>query len=196
MKTGLYFGSFNPIHIGHLAIANYMVENSDLDEVWFVVSPHNPLKRKSSLLADHHRIRLAEIAIGSDERFSVSDIETRMPQPSFTIDTLTWLGEQYPSREFALIMGGDNLATLHKWKNAEELVKKYSIYVYPRRDKKGAYPDELEGLIKEARIEVVEAPLMEISGTTIRQSIAEGKDIRHFLPPGVWKYIDEMNFYR
>lgn len=196
MKTGLYFGSFNPIHIGHMVIANYMVENSDLDEVWFIVSPHNPLKKKTSLLADHHRIRLTELATENDDRLSVSDIETRMPQPSYTIDTLTWLSEKHPTREFALIMGGDNLATLHKWKNAEELVRKYSLYIYPRKNKQSGYPEELEELIKEARIILVDAPLMEISGTFIRQSIAQGKDIRHFLPPAVWKYIDEMNFYR
>ncbi len=196
MKTGLYFGSFNPIHIGHLAIANYLVENSDLGEIWFVVSPHNPLKKKSSLLADHHRIRLAEIATENDDRLFVSDIETKMPQPSYTIDTLTWLDEKYPTREFALIMGGDNLLTLHKWKNVDELIRKYSLYVYPRRDKQSGYPTELKELIKNAKISLVEAPLMDISGTFIRDSIANGKDIRHFLPPGVWKYIDEMNFYK
>lgn len=196
MKTGLYFGSFNPIHIGHLAIANYLVENSDLGEIWFVVSPHNPLKKKSSLLADHHRIRLAEIATENDDRLFVSDIETKMPQPSYTIDTLTWLDEKYPTREFALIMGGDNLLTLHKWKNVDELIRKYSLYVYPRRGKQSGYPPELEELIKNAKISLVEAPLMDISGTFIRDSIANGKDIRHFLPPGVWKYIDEMNFYK
>lgn len=196
MKTGLYFGSFNPIHIGHLAIANYMVENSDLDEVWFVVSPHNPLKKKSSLLADHHRVRLAEIATELDDRLSVSDIETKMPSPSYTIDTLTWLSEKYPSKEFALIMGGDNLLTLHKWKNVEELIRKYNFYVYPRKEKHGSYPEKLADLIKYASITLVEAPLMEISGTFIREAIAQGKDIRHFLPPGVWKYIDEMNFYK
>ncbi len=196
MKTGLYFGSFNPIHIGHLAIANYMVENSDLGEIWFVVSPHNPLKKKSSLLADHHRVRLAEIATEDDDRLFVSDIETKMPQPSYTIDTLTWLSEKYPKKEFALIMGGDNLSTLHKWKNVDELISKYSLYVYPRKDKHIDYPLELEALIKNAKISLVEAPLMEISGTFIRNSIANGKDIRHFLPPAVWNYIDEMNFYK
>lgn len=196
MKTGLYFGSFNPIHIGHMAIANYMVDFTDLDEIWFVVSPHNPLKTKSSLLEDHHRIRLAEIASDNDDRFSVSDIETKMPQPSYTIDTLAWLKEKYPKKEFCLIMGGDNLTTLHKWKNAKELVASYPFYVYPRKENTHAYPAQLEDLIKGARISVVHAPQMEISGTFIRSSISNGKDIRHFLPPGVWKYIDEMNFYK
>lgn len=196
MKTGLYFGSFNPIHIGHMAIANYMVEFTKLDEVWFVVSPHNPLKKRASLLDDHHRIRLAEIATDDDDRFSVSDIETKMPQPSYTIDTLTWLKEKHPAREFGLIMGGDNLATLNKWKNAEEIVRNYTLYVYPRKEKDISVNSAVEELIKMARIVVAEAPLMEISGTFIRNSIAEGKDIRHYLPHKVWTYIDEMNFYR
>jgi nicotinate-nucleotide adenylyltransferase len=196
MKTGLYFGSFNPIHIGHLAIANYMLEYTDLDEVCFVVSPLNPLKKKLSLLADHHRIRLAEIATETDDRMSVSDIETKMPLPSYTIDTLAWLNEKHPNREYSLIMGGDNLITLYKWKNVDELILKYSLYVYPRRDKKAVYSENLENLVRKASITLVEAPQMEISGTFIRESISQGKDIRHYLPPGVWKYIDEMNFYR
>jgi len=196
MKTGLYFGSFNPIHIGHIAIANYMVEYTDLDEICFVVSPHNPLKTKASLLDDHHRLRLAEIATDNDDRFYVSDIETKMPQPSYTIDTLAWLGERFPKKEFCLIMGGDNLTSLHKWKNVKSLVSNYHLYIYPRKDGIRSYTPQLEELIRGARITVAEAPQMEISGTFIRSSIATGKDIRHFLPPGVWQYIDEMNFYR
>ena len=196
MKTGLYFGSFNPIHIGHLAIANFMVEFTDLDEVWFVVSPHNPLKKRATLLEDHHRLRLVELATDDDDRFSVSDIETKMPQPSYTIDTLTWLKEKYPGREFGLIMGGDNLATLNKWKNAAEIVRNFTLYVYPRKEKDISVSKAVEELIKMASIVIAEAPLMEISGTFIRDSIAKGKDIRHYLPREVWKYIDEMNFYR
>lgn len=196
MKTGLYFGSFNPIHIGHMAIANYMVEFTELDEVWFVISPQNPLKKRATLLEDHHRIRLAEIATDDDDRFSVSDIETKMPKPSYTIDTLTWLKEKYTGREFGLIMGGDNLATLNKWKNAEELVKNFTLYVYPRKGNNISVNRAIEDLIKMASIVIAEAPLMEISGTFIRNSIAEGKDIRHYLPAKVWTYIDEMNFYR
>ncbi|MEE4116111.1 MAG: nicotinate (nicotinamide) nucleotide adenylyltransferase [Marinilabiliaceae bacterium] len=196
MKTGLYFGSFNPIHIGHLAIANFMVEFTDLDEVWFVVSPHNPLKKRATLLEDHHRLRLVELATDDDDRFSVSDIETKMPQPSYTIDTLTWLKEKYPGREFGLIMGGDNLATLNKWKNAAEIVRNFTLYVYPRKEKDISVSKAVEELIKMASIVIAEAPLMEISGTFIRDSIASRKDIRHFLPAKVWTYIDEMNFYR
>ena len=195
MKTGLYFGSFNPVHIGHLAIANYMLEFSDLDEIWFIVSPLNPLKSKASLLADHHRIRLVEIAIGDDDRFRVSDIETKLPKPSFTIDTLAYLREKYPLKNFGLIMGGDNLYTLHKWKNALEIVRSTPLYVYPRKVDHSDIRPELEALIKEASITIVEAPLMDISGTFIRESISTNKDIRHFLPNGVWSYIKEMHFY-
>lgn len=195
MKTGLYFGSFNPIHIGHMAIANYIVEYTDLDDICFVVSPHNPLKKKSSLLANHHRLRLTEIACENDERFSFSDIEARLPQPSYTIDTLTYLAEKQPKKEFSLIMGKDNLLTLHKWKNPEELVKKYEIIIYPRNDDKRMPHPDLEELLKKARIRLVEAPNMEISGTFIRNAISEGKNISHFLPPGVWQYIKDMHFY-
>lgn len=195
VKTGLYFGSFNPVHIGHLAIANYMVEYSDLDEIWFVVSPQNPLKTKSSLLADHHRIRLVEIALGDDQRFRISDIETKLPQPSYTIDTLAYLREKYPGREFGLIMGGDNIYTLHKWKNAMEIVKSTPLYVYPRKVEHAEHKPELEKIIAAAKVTLVEAPLIDISGTFIRNAIKEGKDIRHFMPPGVWEYAREMHFY-
>lgn len=196
MLTGLYFGSFNPVHIGHLAIANYIIEYTDLDEIWFVVSPQNPLKQKSSLLADHHRLRLVELATENDDRFRVSDIETKMPVPSFTIDTLAWLGEKHPGRVFSLIMGGDNLATLHKWKNAGQIIESYRLIVYPRPGRNLSYPPELEQLVSGGNIEVVEAPQMDISGTFIRSAISEGRDIRHFIPAAAWKYIDEMNFYR
>ncbi len=196
MKTGLYFGSFNPVHIGHMAIANYIYEYSDLDEIWFVVSPHNPLKKKSSLLASHHRLRLAEIAIADDRRFRVSDIESKLPQPSYTIDTLSYLGEKHPDRQFALIMGSDNLLTIHKWKNADTLMEICKIFVYPRKSKARDPSPELKELIKTADIEIVDAPFIEISGTFIRSAISEARDIRHFLPPGVWQYITDMNFYR
>ncbi|MCA1756595.1 MAG: nicotinate-nucleotide adenylyltransferase [Bacteroidales bacterium] len=195
MKTGLYFGSFNPIHIGHMAIANYVAEYSDLREIWFVVSPHNPLKSKYSLLPDHHRIRLAELAIGNDTRFRVSDIETKLPRPSYTIDTLTYLKAQNSNREFCLIMGGDNLLTLHKWKNIEDIIREYPLYVYPRKEENVRITPDLELIISQADITLVNAPQMEISGTFIREAVKAGKDIRHFLPPGVWKYIIDMHFY-
>ena len=195
MKTGLYFGSFNPVHIGHLAIANYIYEYSDLDEIWFVISPHNPLKQKGSLLADYHRLRLAEIAIGDDQRFRVSDIESKLPSPSYTIDTLTNLQEKHPGHQFALIMGSDNLVTINKWKNADVLVSSCKIIVYPRKNNGKEPSPAVKTLLQTADIEIVNAPEIEISGTFIRSSIREGKDLRHFLPPGVWQYIRDMHFY-
>lgn len=190
MKVGLFFGSFNPIHVGHLIIANYMVEFTDLDKLWFVVSPHNPLKKKSTLLADSHRLELVHQAIKDDHRFMASNIEFKLPQPSYTINTLAHLTEKFPDHEFVIIMGSDGLETFHKWKNFEYLQANFKRYVYPR-------PGTSEQLL--ANIEngmVVEAPLIEISSTFIRESIYNNKDVRHFLNENVWKYIDEMNFYR
>jgi nicotinate-nucleotide adenylyltransferase len=195
MKTGLYFGSFNPVHIGHMAIANYIYEYSELEEIWFVVSPHNPLKKKSSLLADHHRLHLTELAIGDDHRFRVSDIEFKLPKPSYTIDTLTYLREKHTTHQFALIMGSDNLSTINKWKNAELLIESCKIYVYPRLNKGKEPGPVVKSMLKSADIDIVEAPLIDISGTFIRSAIKEGKDIRHFLPPGIWQYIKDMHFY-
>lgn len=196
MKTGLYFGSFNPIHIGHLAIANYIVEFTPLDNIWFVVSPHNPLKKKESLLSGYDRLKMVEIAVGDDNfRLRPSDIEMQLPVPSYTIDTITYLEERFNETEFSLIMGEDNLYTLHKWKNAEALIKTCGIYVYPRPGTKRPPVKELGEIIERARITTVNAPLMDISGTFIRHALAEGKDIRHFLPPGVYEYLIKNNFY-
>jgi nicotinate-nucleotide adenylyltransferase len=194
-KIGLYFGSFNPVHIGHIAIAGYMTEFAGLDQVWFVVSPHNPLKKKETLLADHHRIYMTQLAIGDSDRLKVSDIEFKLPIPSYTIDTLTYLKEKYLKNEFSLIMGEDNLYTLHKWKNADELVKKYPIFVYPRSDSGKPSSLLLDQLLSKADIQHVNAPLMDISGTFIRDGIKNGKDMSYFLPDAVWKYIKEMHFY-
>jgi nicotinate-nucleotide adenylyltransferase len=197
MKTGLYFGSFNPVHIGHLAIANYFVEYTPIDNVWFVVSPQNPLKKRETLLAGADRFKLVEIAVGGDNyRFRASDIEMRLPVPSYTIDTIAYLRETFYETEFSLIMGEDNLYTLHKWKNAEELIRVCELYVYPRPETIKPVNEQLEKLLKAATIRFIEAPLMEISGTFIRKALAEGKDIRHFLPPGVWEYITKHNLYR
>lgn len=190
MKTGLFFGSFNPIHIGHLAIANYMVEFTDLDKVWFVVSPHNPLKQKSTLLADNHRLQMVRLAVEYDNRFKASNIEFTLPQPSYTINTLTYLKEQYPDHEFVLIMGSDGLNTFHKWKNYREVIANYPRYVYPRPGTGQSLLDNIENGT------VVNAPVMEISSTFIREAISKGKDIRYFLPPNVWEYISSMNFYK
>lgn len=189
MNVGLFFGSFNPIHIGHMAIANYMVSYTDMDRVWFVVSPQNPFKERKTLLADHHRLALVEKAIGEDGRFRATDIEFRMPVPSYTIDTLARLSEKHPGDRFFIIIGSDGLPTFLKWKNADQIRKNYKRYVYPRP----GYPAKTD---PGENLEVVDAPLIEISSSYIRQAIGEGRDIRHFLPPPVWKYLDEMNFYR
>jgi nicotinate-nucleotide adenylyltransferase len=196
VKTGLYFGSFNPIHIGHLAIAGYMTEYAGLEQVWFVVSPHNPLKKKETLLADHQRYYMVELAIGEYDHLGASDIEFKLPVPSYTIDTLAYLKEKYSTREFALVMGEDNLYSLHKWKNASEIIKNHPIYVYPRPGAVRPPHILLDQLIKKADIRSVNAPLMEISGTFIRNGIRSGKDMSYFLPPAVWKYIQEMHFYK
>lgn len=190
MKVGLFFGSFNPVHIGHLAIANYMVEFTDLDKVWFVVSPHNPLKKKNTLLADYHRLQMVRLAIEYDNRFKASNIEFSLPQPSYTIDTLTYLKEKHPKDKFVLIMGSDGLNTFHKWKNSDQVIADYPRYVYPRP---GTDPELLSHLVNGS---VVQAPLMEISSTFIREAIANGKNIKYFLPEKVWEFIGEMNFYK
>ena len=189
-KTGLFFGSFNPIHNGHLMIASYMVEYSGLSELWFVVSPHNPLKEKSSLLPDHHRLAMVNLAIEDDRRFKSSNIEFKLPRPSYTIDTLTYLSEKYPGKQFIPILGSDNLPTLHKWKNWEALLSQYTIYIYPRPGTEPSPHDKYPSLIR------VDAPLITVSSSFIRKGISEGRDMRYFLPEKVWKYIVEMNFYK
>ena len=194
-KIGLYFGSFNPVHIGHTAIAGYMTEFAGLDRVWFVVSPHNPLKRKETLLADHNRLQMARLAIGDNDKLKATDIEFKLPVPSYTIDTLIYLNEKYPKNQFCLVMGEDNLYTLHKWKNIDELVRKYPIYVYPRPDSKKPAGHLLDQILSNAEIHHVKAPLMDISGTFIRDGIRNGKAMSYFLSPAVWKYIKEMHFY-
>lgn len=196
MKTGLYFGSYNPVHIGHMAIANWLVEFTDLDEIWFVVSPQNPFKKKNTLLDFHHRLELVERAIGDDLRFRASDIESKMPQPSYTIDTVTWLREKHPGRDFALIMGSDNIVTIRKWKNIEQLITLCDIVVYPRKDDKRDILLNVDYIPEGTHVQWVDAPLIEISGTFIREAVAQGKDIRHLLPEKAWTYLDEMNFYR
>ena len=191
MKIGLYFGSFNPIHMGHLIIAHHMVEFSDLDKIWFVVSPHNPFKSKASLLADHHRLELVQKALEDFDKLEASSIEFGLKKPSYTVDTLAYITEKYPNHEFSLIMGGDNLTSFHKWKNYEAILEHHHIYVYPRTTGK---PCELD---THKSVTIVEtAPMMQISSSFIRKSIADKKDIRSMLPKPTWNYIDEMNFYR
>lgn len=190
MKVGLFFGSFNPIHIGHLAIANYMVEFTDLEQIWFVVSPHNPLKKKSTLLDDYSRLDLVEKAIEGDSRFRASNVEFSLPQPSYTVDTLVHLNEKHPSHEFSLIMGGDNLSTLHKWKNSEILLDKYSLYVYPRPG------SDLSKWENHKSVHITSSPHFEISATFIRKGIKEGKNMTYFLPNKVWETIDRSGYFQ
>jgi len=190
MKIGLYFGSFNPIHIGHLVIAGYMSEFSDLNQVWMVVSPHNPLKPAGSLLQDYHRFQLVEIGIGNNKKLKASKIEFELAKPSYTVVTLAYLQEKHPEHEFSLIMGADNLENLHKWKNYELILENHSIYVYPRPSHDGG------NLKAHPKVKWIHAPQMEISSSFIRQSIKQGKDIRYMLPESVADYIEEMNFYR
>jgi nicotinate-nucleotide adenylyltransferase len=192
-KVGLFFGTFNPIHIGHLIIANHLVEFSDLDEVWFVITPMSPFKTKKTLLDDHHRYQMVYEATKDYPKLKPSKIEFKLPQPNYTINTLVYLEEQYKERyAFALIMGEDNLKSFHKWKNYRLILEDHSIYVYPRVSN-GKIEHEF---IDHPKIRRVDAPIMEISSTFIRENHKKGKNIRPLLPDTVWKYLDEMNFYR
>jgi nicotinate-nucleotide adenylyltransferase len=191
-KVGLYFGTFNPIHSGHLIIANYLVEFSELDEVWMVVTPHNPFKNKSSLLENHHRLEMVYKACEDYPKLKPSDIEFGLPQPNYTLTTLIQLEEKYPDLEFALIMGEDNLKSFHKWKNYEVILERHSIFVYPRVSK-GLVDNQFGS---HAKIKRVPAPIIELSSTFIRKAIKEGKNIRPMLPENVWEYLDKMNFYK
>lgn len=188
-KTGLFFGSFNPVHIGHLIMAEYFVENTDLQEVWFVVSPRNPLKNKRTLLDDRQRLYLVNLAIGEDERFRACDVELHLPQPSYTCRTLVHLSEQYPKRKFVLLMGSDSLQSLNRWLNYTYILDNYSLYVYPRE----GYP--ALSFRNHPHVRWVDAPCMELSATLIRDSIASRHEVRYMLPPKVYDYIDEMGFY-
>ncbi|AXT61692.1 nicotinate-nucleotide adenylyltransferase [Aquimarina sp. AD10] len=191
-KIGLYFGTFNPIHIGHLAIANHMAEFSDLDEIWMVVTPHNPFKKKSTLLDNHHRYEMVYRATETYSKLKPSDIEFGLAQPNYTINTLIYLQEKYPNDSFNLIMGEDNLKGFHKWKNYDVILENHHIYVYPR-----IASGQVETQFTDhPKIHRVTAPIMEISSTFIRKSISEGKNIKPLLPHDVWQYIDEMNFYQ
>ena len=192
MKVGLYFGTFNPIHIGHLAIANHMAEFSDLDAIWMVVTPHNPFKKKSSLLDNHHRYQMVMIATEEYPKITPSNIEFNLPQPNYTVNTLAHLVEKYPNYEFCLIMGEDNLKSLHKWKNYEVILANHELYVYPRISQ-GTVEHQFAD---HPKIHHVNAPIMEISSTFIRKSIKDQKNIKPLLPNYVWQYLDEMNFYR
>lgn len=189
-RVGLFFGSFNPVHIGHLAIANYMVEFAGLDKIWFVVSPQNPLKINSELLSGDERLVMLKIAIADDSRFEVCNIEFDMPKPSYTIDTLKILSSRYPQFCFFPIIGGDNYQLFSKWKDYETIMTRYNIKVYPR------YGYARETLYPNGNFEWVDAPLLELSASFIRQAIAEHHDVRYFMPHGVAEYICKNNLYR
>ncbi|WP_207424564.1 nicotinate (nicotinamide) nucleotide adenylyltransferase [Desertivirga brevis] len=189
MKVGLFFGSFNPIHVGHLIIANYMANYSDLQSVWLVVSPHNPLKNKSSLANMYDRLEMARLATEDNDKIKVSDIEFKLPQPSYTIDTLTHLQERYPEHQYTLIMGADNLTSLKKWKNYEILLRDYNILVYPRPGFDAAE------LASHPSISITDTPVMEISSTFIRKAIKEGKSVQYMIPDKVFSFIDSKNLY-
>lgn len=202
MNIGLYFGTYNPIHVGHLIIANYMVEYTNLEQVWLVVTPQNPLKKKSTLLEDYHRYAMVEMAVFDNDKLKVSNIEFKLPQPSYTINTLTYLKEKHPKHQFSLIMGEDNLRTFHKWKNYEQILESHKIYVYPR----ALTEQERIEMIESASVEnsfsnkkniiVCDAPVMKISASFIRDAIKNKKDTRYLLTEVVYKYVQEMNFYK
>jgi len=187
LKIGLFFGSFNPVHIGHLIIANVMQDQTDLDEVWFVVSPQNPLKKQNSLIHEFDRHKMVELAIADHFYFRATDVEFHMPRPSYTIDTLTYLSDKNPQHQFKLIIGGDNLTHFHKWKNYEAILELYGLYVYPR-------PGEIPEL-KHFNIRFVEAPLMDISATFIRKSIKNGHSVKYLLPQAVEDYIRNKKLF-
>ena len=206
MKIGLYFGTFNPIHIGHLIIANHMAEHADLDQIWMVVTPHNPLKKKSTLLDDYHRLQMVHLATEDFPKIKPSDIEFKLSQPNYTVNTLVHLEEKYPNYEFSLIMGEDNLKSLHKWKNYEVILENHEIYVYPRLEAKvsveeaiSSDADNLDLKILQkfgTKIHMIDAPVVEISATFIRENIKKGKNVQPLLPAKVWEYIDHNNFYK
>ena len=190
MKVGLYFGSFNPIHHGHLLIASYVLQHTDLQQVWFVVSPQNPLKPAASLLNEYHRFYLVQLAVEGEPGLKASDIEFKLPKPSYTIDTLTYLQEKYPQHDFSIIMGSDSFQNLPKWKNADWLLRNYSIYVYkrPGHEILPTYPGAKD-------IHELDAPLLPISSTYIRKNIKGGKSIRYLVPEAVRGEIERNRYY-
>jgi nicotinate-nucleotide adenylyltransferase len=189
MRIGLFLGSFNPMHIGHKVIASYIAEFFDFEKVMFVVSPENPLKKNKKLLDKNYRLKIIRDEVEDNPKLVVCDIEFSMPKPSYTIDTLVRLEEDYPENEYVLIIGADNLENFHKWKNYMQILENYSIYVYPRPG------FEINRMHKNIHI-ITGVPQMEISASFIRKSIKEGKDVSCLIPEKAWKYIDEMNFYK
>lgn len=198
---GLYFGTFNPIHVGHLIIANYMADYTNLDEVWLVVSPQNPLKNKASLLADYHRLQLVKIAIEGNTKLKASDIEFNLPKPSYTATTLAYLADKHPDYNFSLIMGEDNLRTFHKWLNHSDIIQNHHLYVYPRvLTEQEINEIDLDsrhsnGFENHPNVHYFEAPVMKLSSSFIREAIKSKRDVRYTLTEPVYNYITEMHFY-
>lgn len=190
MKIGLFFGSFNPVHVGHMIIANYLANNTDLDKVWMVVSPQNPFKEKKSLAKDSDRLHLVNLAIGDNLKLKASNIEFDLPQPSYTVDTLAFLKEKHTDKKFVLIMGGDNLKSLHKWKNYEHILEHHQIYVYKRPDY------DLGELQDHPSIKILDAPLMQISASYIRKEIKEKRSVRYLVPDAVFDYLEKTTLYK
>ncbi|MAY84155.1 MAG: nicotinic acid mononucleotide adenylyltransferase [Flavobacteriales bacterium] len=191
MKVGLFFGTYNPVHVGHMVIANYMLEFTDLDQLWMVVTPQNPFKQKESMLKDYDRLHLVKLAIGDNLKMKASDIEFGLPQPNYTSNTLAYLEEKFPDNQFVLIMGADNLQHFPKWKNHEHILNAHELYVYPRLDSDGG-----GDLSFHKKVKMVDAPIMKISSSFIRKAISQGKDVSHYMPDAVAAYIKEMNLYR
>lgn len=187
---GIFSGSFNPIHIGHIILGSYLCEFTDLDEVWFVVSPQNPLKEAGSLIEDALRIEMVRLALEEYDRMFVSDVEFKLPRPSYTIDTLRYLSDNYPDKSFSLIIGGDNWRQFHRWKEYQTLINNYSIMVYPRMGDMVLIPRELE-----AGVRCVSAPIVEISSTFVRENIGRGRNMRSFVPPLVYDFIVKNRLY-
>lgn len=191
MKVGLFFGTYNPVHVGHMVIANYMIEFTDLDQLWMIVTPQNPFKQKESMLKDYDRLHLVKLAIGDDQNIKASDIEFGLPQPNYTSNTLAYLEEKYPDHEFVLIMGADNLRHFNKWKNSEYILQNHELYVYPRID------SEDGGELRDhEQVKMVDAPIMKVSSSFIRQAIHDGKSVMHYMPKDVADYVKEMNLYK
>ena len=191
MKIGLYFGTFNPIHIGHLIVANHFAENTDLDQIWCVVTPQNPFKAEQSILNNNHRFEMVYRAIKGFPKIIPCDIEFNLKQPNYTINTLECLEKKYTKHKFSLIMGEDNLMSLSDWKDSDSIIERYPIYVYPRKLNSNIVTSELKG-----KVNNIQAPIIEISSSFIRASIKAGKNIRPFLTEAVWNYLDEMNLYK
>jgi nicotinate-nucleotide adenylyltransferase len=198
MKIGLYFGTFNPIHVGHLIIANHMAEHSILEQIWMVVTPHNPQKQKNTLLDDYQRLHLVNLATEDYPKIKSSDIEFKLPQPNYTVITLAHLKDKFPQHEFSLIMGEDNLKSLHKWKNYEYILENHDIFIYPRISEITEIETSLTDIETSSayKIHKIDAPIVEISSTFIRENIKNRKNIRPLLPEKVWEYVDHNNFYK